>query len=84
MGYVATITSSAENAFLTNYIPNDVWISGSDGYNEINAAVGGSLFNNQSASEGKWYIIDGPEKGQKMTYTSWLAGEPNNTREPLI
>jgi len=62
-GYLATVTSAAENAFIDSIIGNaDVWLGGSDEKNE-----------------GTWKWMAGPEKGQTISYTNWTNGEPNNS-----
>lgn len=62
-GYLATVTSIEEMAFL-------------DGVNDLNviAFLGGS----DEAVEGTWRWMDGPEAGAAFTYTNWNPGEPNN------
>jgi hypothetical protein len=93
-GYLATITSSAENSFISVMVGTDSWIGCSDNFTQINQAVGYSLFANQLASEGEWYWVTGPEKGTKMregnattpnlgpvisgVYQNWRSGEPND------
>src|SRR5574343_623754 len=90
VGYLATSTSQAENSFMCKLIGNNSWIGCSDEYTQINAAVGYTLYANQTASEGKFYWVVGPEKGVKGsnqnggsqviagTYNNWAGGEPNN------
>jgi gliding motility-associated-like protein len=90
-GYLATITSSAENSFISVLIGTNTWLGASDDYQYINQAVGYTLYANQSASEGKFYWVTGPEKGTQMTsqngntgwltstYNNWASGEPNNS-----
>ena len=70
-GYVVTITSSAENQFVENLVPDDVgsaWIAASD-----------------LAAEGTWRWVAGPAAGQvfwqdgtTLTYADWALGEPND------
>lgn len=62
-GYLATITSQAENDFIKQKLGADAWIGATDDYTYINAATGTTTFANQSLSEGKWYWVTGPEKG---------------------
>lgn len=83
-GYLATITSSAENTFVLS-LSGKGWLGGSDSYTQINAATGSTTFTSQSLSEGKWYWVTGPEKGTSfsngstaVTYAYWNSGEPNN------
>jgi hypothetical protein len=93
-GYLATITSSAENDFIKQKIGTDAWIGLTDQYTEINAATGTTTYASQLAAEGKWYWVTGPEKGTQITtanasgsgtgtpfgsaFNNWNAGEPNN------
>lgn len=65
-GYLATITSAAEDAFAYSLLPSatSAWLGGTDGYG--------------LSTEGNWIWADGPEAGQALTYTNWAPGEPNN------
>lgn len=91
LGYMATITSQAENSFISKILGADSWIGSSDAFNYINAATGTTTFANQTAAEGKWYWVSGPEKGLNFSngnwgsrvnvsgvYSNWNSGEPNN------
>ncbi len=90
IGYLATSTSQAENSFMWKLIGNNSWIGCSDEYSAINAAVGYTLYANQTASEGKFYWVVGPEKGVRVSnqnggsqviagvYNNWYPNEPNN------
>ena len=73
---------------------NDAWFGASDDYGYINLAKGSTVYANQSASEGKWHWVTGPEKGQNFSngntpsttlvsgmYHKWAGGEPNGTSE---
>lgn len=87
-GYLVTMTSQAENTFVSRLIGQNSWMGASDDYLEINEAVGYTLYANQSNSEGKWYWVTIPEKGTQMSianqvnisgiYQNWGGGEPNN------
>jgi hypothetical protein len=59
-GYLATVTSSAENQFILTKLTNDGWLGASDDFNEINLALGSSVYADQSASEGNWHWVTGP------------------------
>ena len=63
-GYLATITSAAENTFVAALVTAGGvrgWLGGSD-----------------AAVEGTFRWMDGPEAGNLLTYTNFPAGEPNN------
>jgi uncharacterized protein (TIGR02145 family) len=72
LGYMATLTSQAENSFVSKILGTDSWIGASDDYTYINTAIGvPNTFTNQTvgaagSSEGKWYWVSGPEKGTKF------------------
>ena len=74
-GYLATVTSASENAFINaNYTANESWIGASDALNE-----------------GQWQWTTGPEAGTVFSngdhtpvtvpgqYSNWSGGEPNNS-----
>ena len=50
IGYMATLTSQAENSFVSKILAENSWFGGSDDYTYINAATGISTFANQTAS----------------------------------
>ncbi|MFZ4594188.1 MAG: Ig-like domain-containing protein, partial [Verrucomicrobiaceae bacterium] len=90
-GYLATVTTQSENDFIKTKLLADAWIGASDDFGQINSAVGSTLYANQSASEGKWYWVTGPEAGIQFSqnnsplmssvsgrYQRWNGGEPNN------
>ena len=94
VGYLATVLSEAENNFIWKLMANDAWFGASDDYNYINTAKGTTFFASQSAAEGKWHWVTGPEKGQNFSngntpsttlvsgmYHKWAGGEPNGTSE---
>lgn len=66
-GYLATITSAAEQTFIQSSFAflvgfgatGSAWLGGSD-----------------AAVEGEWRWLDGPEAGQLMGYTNWLPTQP--------
>jgi hypothetical protein len=87
-GYLATITSAAENNFIQSKLSADGWIGASDDYVQINLT--GKNYSGQLASEGKWFWVTGPERGTQfsehnspftntLTYANWNTGEPNNS-----
>ena len=90
VGYLATITSAAENNYIWKIMSSDAWVGGSDDYLEINAALGRDVYANQAAAEGKYYWVTGPERGMQYSegntspvtlagaYANWNFREPNN------
>jgi hypothetical protein len=78
-GYLATITSASENEFIKQKIGTDAWIGNSDSYTEINSATGTTTYASQSAAEGKWYWVTGPEKGTQITTTNAASGSVTGT-----
>ena len=93
-GYLATILSEAENSFIWKLMSSDAWMGASDDYNYINTAKGSTFYASQTAAEGKWHWVTGPEKGQNFSngntpsttlvsgmYHKWAGGEPNGTSE---
>jgi hypothetical protein len=88
-GYLVTITDEAENGFVWKIANTMAWLGNTDEFSTINDAVGFIKFANQTASEGRWHWVSGPEKGTVIStsntamnsgiYTNWLSGEPNNS-----
>lgn len=64
-GYLATITSAGENAFVTALVTA--------------GGLRGWLGANDVAVEGTFRWIDGPEAGNALTYSNFAPGEPNNS-----
>lgn len=68
-GYLATVTSSAEQSFINEAFSylfafggvSTAWLGASD-----------------AAVEGEWRWLGGPEAGQLTSYTNWLPGHPIN------
>ena len=89
-GYLVVINSAEENAYISQLIGYNTWLGGTDNYKLINAAVGYTKYANQSAAEGKYHWVTGPEKGVNFSngnhspsipagrYCRWQSGEPNN------
>lgn len=93
VGYLSTMSSEAENNFIWKLMSSDGWFGASDDYTYVNAALGTNTYASQSAVEGKWHWISGPEKGTNFSngnsgagpttvsgqYAKWAPGEPNNS-----
>ncbi len=63
-GYLATVTSAAENTFVSSDIASGglAWLGG--------------IRTGPDPTNWKWAV--GPEAGQAFTFTQWSGGEPNN------
>lgn len=68
-GYLATVTSAAEQTFLNGAFPYLIGFGGGSF-----AWLGAS----DQAVEGEWRWLGGPEAGQLVSYTNWAAGQPVN------
>lgn len=90
-GYLGTMSSEAENNFVWKLMSSDAWMGASDEVSAVNTSKGSTAFASQSAVEGKWHWVTGPEKGQNFSngntpsitlvsgqYHKWASGEPNN------
>ncbi|CAB4618143.1 unannotated protein [freshwater metagenome] len=65
-GYLATITSAQEQAFIyANINASNLWVGGTDDQTVINATCG-TNYANQNAAEGKWTWVTGPEACQQF------------------
>jgi hypothetical protein len=94
VGYLATLTSQAENSFASVLIGQNSWIGCSDNYSQINSALGYTAYSSQSAADGNFYWVTGPERGLKISatnawasggthpvsgvYNNWASAEPND------
>jgi hypothetical protein len=88
VGYLATMSSEAENNFVWKLMSNDAWFGASDEVSLVNGAKGTTAYASQAAVEQKWHWISGPEKGTQFSngstavtgqYAKWAGGEPNNS-----
>lgn len=65
-GYLATITSAQEQAFIyANINASNLWVGGTDDRTVINATCG-TTYADQNAAEGKWTWVTGPEACQRF------------------
>jgi hypothetical protein len=69
-GYLATITSQAEEIFLQSTSAFAGAVKGEG----IRAWIGLT----DSNIEGEFSWVTGPEAGQLLSYADWMSGEPNN------
>ncbi len=93
-GYLATVTTVAENNYIWKVMSASAWLGGSDNFNEINTALDSIAYPDAFASEGKYFWVTGPEKGMQFSehnayedggvqsysgrYHNWSEGEPND------
>lgn len=86
-GYLATITTEAENDFIANHTTAaNAWIGATDDTSNVNN-VSDQRYDDR---EGSWHWFTGPEAGQEFWYgesggstrnglfENWASGEPNN------
>jgi alpha-tubulin suppressor-like RCC1 family protein len=71
-GYLATITSAAENDFVFNLVNDPQFFSGNGG-NGSGPALGGVRTNSTSPAGADWTW----ETGEPWSYTAWAAGQPD-------
>jgi hypothetical protein len=71
-GYLATITSAAENDFVFNLVNDPQFFSGNGG-NGSGPALGGVWTNSTSPAGADWTW----ETGEPWSYTAWAAGQPD-------
>jgi len=65
-GYLATITSAQEQAFIyANINASNLWVGGTDDRTVINETCG-TTYADQNAAEGKWTWVTGPEACQRF------------------
>ena len=67
-GYLATVTTAEEQAFLESHFPADMWLSW--------------LGATDLANEGQWVWQTGPEAGQALAYTNWDDAVASGTYGP--
>jgi hypothetical protein len=70
-GYLATITSAAENNFVFNLINSPQFFTG---YNGAGPALGGYQYDEAAEPAGHWAWVT----GEAWSYTNWLPGAPND------
>ncbi len=80
-GYLATITSAAENTFITNNIigGNDAWIGASDQNVEQEWRWVTGPEGAEAAGLGRYFYNEGTGLAIGGEYNNWNGGEPNNS-----
>ena len=89
-GYLATITTAAENEFIKSKIPGtNIWIGATDAEDYVNDKA----MIQRDGTEGRWTWSTGPEAGTQFwsgaangatvsgQYASWRSGEPSNSSD---
>lgn len=74
-GYLATITSAGEQQFVQDSFG---FLTGFGGTATV------FLGATDTAAEGEFRWLDGPESGQLVSYTNWLPGYPNTTSGDIL
>lgn len=72
-GYLATITSAEEQAFLNAIWPGAGSVTGQ--FDDLSYFLIGA---SDRDTEGSFTWIGGPEESAAVTYTNWASGEPND------
>ena len=79
-GYLATISSQAENDFIFSVVKSDAWIGLSDNETLVrNAQSRAGITDTATVGVNDYYYVSGPEQGTPLTFYGWAAGEPNNS-----
>lgn len=76
-GYLATLTSAAENEFVYDLVKDDpnLWPADSFGGNGVGPYIGGYQIAGSAEPGGGWAWVTGEE----WNYTNWCPNEPNNS-----
>lgn len=90
VGYLVTITSPSEQTFVKGKVRSNSWIGASDDFNYIFTTGTTKKYADQTAAEGGWHWVTGPESGTQFLtsnsntavvgseYNNFASGEPNN------
>lgn len=70
-GFLATITSGAEQSFVNGILAGNAWIGGTE-------AGSNNLWTWRGGPENNVQFWQGDSGGSGSGYTNWLGGEPNN------
>jgi Lectin C-type domain len=70
-GFLATITSAAEQAFVNGILAGNAWIGGTE-------AGSDNIWTWRGGPENNSPFWQGDSGGSGSSYTNWLGGEPNN------
>lgn len=74
-GYLASITSDAENQFVFNLINSDAFWHNSGGGTAVGPWIGGYQPTGSPEPAGNWQW----DSGESFGYNNWAAGQPNNS-----
>ena len=75
-GYLASVTSAAENGFVYGLVATDgrLWACGSSWNHTQGPWLGGYQYDELAEPSGHWTWVS----GEPWSYTNWAGGEPNN------
>ncbi len=79
-GYLVTITTSAENTFVSAVTGNTThYIAATSEIEYINPLLAPEdRYANEFDARGQYHWGAGPEAGERVTWAPWFPGEPNN------
>lgn len=81
-GYLATITSQAEQDYVNPKVQGHGWLGACDDLGNQSASCNGVVpTDSTKRDEGEWYWIDGPEKGGYIGRASGYASNPAGQSE---
>lgn len=79
-GYLVTVTSAEEQAFVYEKVKTETWIALSDDTTYVNAAI--TAYNaatdpdtTATSGEGKFFWVSGPERGRQVTTGNYSGGQ---------
>lgn len=77
-GYLATISSQAENDFIFSLVKRDAWFGASANPTVVKYARSRAGLDDVTVTPNSFYHVSGPEQGTQLTFYGWAANEPNN------
>lgn len=77
-GYLATITSANENAFVFSLVDSPAFWNQQPGGSNLGPWLGGYQTTDAGGAAANWAWVS----GEAFSFTNWSGGEPNNFLEP--